>query len=116
MKTIFWPELLPDGLLADGFTKQPQSSVIRTTMDAGPKKSRRRYTARTVRFTGNQIFDSAELAVFEQFYNTVLADGVLRFYFTDSTSNETAVFRFTEDYTVVDADGLFAVSVQLERL
>jgi len=116
MTNISWPDILPAGLLADGFTKQPQSNVIRTTMDAGPNKTRRRYTARTIRFTGKQIFDEAELMVFEQFYHIVLADGVLRFFFLDSSANEIAEFRFTEDYTVVDADGQFAVSVQLERL
>jgi hypothetical protein len=116
MTNITWPDLLPTGLLADGFTKQPQSKVIRTNMDAGPKKARRRYTARTVRYTGQQIFDALELNVFEQFYHNVLADGVLRFSFADPITDEIAEFRFTEEYTVTNADGLFAVSVQLERL
>jgi len=116
MTNIYWPELLPAGLLSDSFTMQPQSNVIRTAMDAGPQKARRRYTAKTVRFTGKQIFDAAELAVFEQFYTNVLADGVLRFNFQNPITMEIAEFRFTDDYTTVDADGLFAVSMQLERL
>jgi len=116
MANITWPELLPATLLIDGFSKQPQSNVIRTSMDAGPKKARRRYTARTVKYSGKQIFDAAELAVFEQFYCTVLADGVLRFNFTDPSTLETAEFRFTADYTVSAVEGLFEVSMQLERL
>jgi len=116
MTDICYPELLPSGLLADGFSKQPQSNVIRTAMDAGPKKTRRRYTARTVKYSGKQIFDESELMVFEQFYHNVLADGVLRFYFTDPTSGETAEFRFTEDYSVSSADGLYEVQMSLERL
>jgi hypothetical protein len=116
MANISWPELLPSGLLEEGFNKQPQGNVIRTAMDAGPKKTRRRYTARTVKYSGKQVFDAAELAVFEQFYHNVLADGVLRFNFTDPVSLETAEFRFTEDYTAAAADGLFEVSMRLERL
>jgi hypothetical protein len=116
MANIYWPELLPSGLLADGFTKQPQGGVIRTQMDAGPKKARRRYTARTVKYAGKQVFDAAELMVFEQFYHNVLADGVLRFNFADPVTEEIAEFRFTEDYTVNSLDGLFEVRMSLERL
>ena len=116
MADIIWPELLPDSLLAQGFFKQPQSSVVRTTMDAGPKKARRRYTARTVNFSGRQIFDRAELAVFEQFYHVALADGVLRFIFADPLTMEKAQFRFTAEYTVTEIGGLFEVALELERL
>jgi len=116
MAGIYWPELLPSGALEEGFSKRPQSNVIRTAMDAGPKKARRRYTARTVKYAVKQVFDAGELAVFEQFYHTALADGVLRFNFADPVSLETAEFRFTEDYTVNTVDGLFEVTMPLERL
>jgi hypothetical protein len=116
MANITWPELLPAALLINGLSKQPQNNVIRTSMDAGPKKARRRYTARAVKYSGKQIFDAAELAVFEQFYHNVLADGVLRFNFTDPVTLETAEFRLTADYSVSAVEGLFEVSVQLERL
>jgi hypothetical protein len=116
MANITWPELLPSGLLEEGFSKEPQSNVIRTAMDAGPKKARRRYTARAVNYSGRQVFDAAELAVFEQFYHTVLADGVLRFNFADPVTGETGEFRFTKDYSSVAFEGCFKVTVSLERL
>jgi hypothetical protein len=116
MAAISWPETLPATLLLDGLSRQPQSSVIRTAMDAGPKKARRRYTANSVKVSGRQIFSPGELAVFEQFYHTTLADGVLRFNFTDPVTLETAEFRFAADYSAASADGLWDVSMQLERL
>jgi hypothetical protein len=116
MANIHWPDLLPSGLLEEGFSKQPQSNVIRTAMDAGPKKTRRRYTARAVNYSGRQVFDAGELAAFEQFYHTVLADGALRFNFSDPVTGEIAEFRFTEDYISSAIDGLFEVSMQMERL
>ncbi len=116
MANIYWPAALPSGFLAEGFSKQPKSNVIRSSMDAGPQKARRRYTARTITYTGREIFDTEELAVFEQFYHTALADGVLRFNFTDPVSGETAEFRFTEDYTVSTIDGLYEVTLSLEKL
>jgi len=54
--------------------------------------------------------------VFEQFYNNVIADGVLRFNFTDPVTQETAEFRFTENYTANARDGLYEVQMSLERL
>ena len=116
MANITWPVQLPATLLIDGLSKQPQSSVIRTAMDAGPKKARRRYTARAVKFSGKMVFGMSELAVFERFYQTALADGVLRFNFTDPTTLEPGEFRFAADDTVSAVDGLFEVSMQLERL
>ncbi|MCL1931271.1 MAG: hypothetical protein FWF55_05605 [Treponema sp.] len=116
MANINWPELLPATLLINGLSKQPQGSVIRTAMDAGPKKARRRYTARTVKYSGKQVFDEAELMVFEQFYHNVLADGVLRFNFIDPVSGELGEFRFTADYVAAAVEGYFEVSMQLERL
>jgi len=116
MAAITWPEELPSGLLEAGFTKQPQNNVIRTKMDAGPQKARRRYTARTVKYMGKQIFDAVELAVFEQFFQTVLADGVLRFNFTDPQKLDVAEFRFAETYNGASMDGLWEVAVTLERL
>jgi hypothetical protein len=116
MANIAWPPELPKTLLIEGLSKQPQGSVIRTAMDAGPKKARRRYTARTINFSGRQVLSAAELAAFELFYRASLADGALRFNFTDPVTLESAEFRFTSDYTVTGADGLFEVAMNLERL
>jgi hypothetical protein len=116
MANINWPELLPPTLLLAGLSMQPQNNVIRTSMDAGPKKARRRYTASTKSFSGKQVFSAAELAVFEQFYHTVLAAGVLRFNFTDPITLETSEFRFSGPYSTAAVEGLWQVSMSLERM
>jgi hypothetical protein len=116
MTDIYWPDALPAEFLADGFSKQPRSNVIRTQMDAGPKKTRRRYTGRAVNYTGKQRFNTDELIVFEQFYHTVLADGALRFNFDDPVTYEPGEFRFTADYTVTEFEGYFEVTMPLEKL
>jgi len=116
MAAILWPDLLPSDFLAEGLTIQPQSNVIRTKMEAGPQKARRRYTSRTVKFTGRQRFDTAEFTVFEQFYHNVLADGVLRFNYKDPLTNQYAEFRFAEDYTSTEIGGVWEVTLPLERL
>jgi len=116
MADIFWPETLPSTLLMEGLSAKRNSSVIRTQMDAGPKKARRRYTASTKTFTGRMILDDGQRSVLDQFYHTALADGVLRFNFTDPQTLEVAEFRFAGDYTENSTDGLFEIQMSLERL
>ncbi|MCL2174969.1 MAG: hypothetical protein FWB73_02880 [Treponema sp.] len=116
MAEIFWPDALPADFLAEGLTIQPQSNVIRTTMDAGARKTRRRYTANTTKYSGKQRFNEDEFIVFKQFYKTELADGVFRFNYKDPITNEMAEFRFTEDYTAAEVGGIWEVTLPLERL
>ena len=116
MADIYWPETLPQTLLMDGLSAQRNSNVIRTQMDAGPRKTRQRYTASVKVFTGRMVLDAGQRFALEQFYHTALADGALRFNFTDPQTLETGEFRFTQDYTENSLDGLFEIQMSLERL
>ena len=116
MSDIFWPDGLPSILLMDGLSAKRSSNVIRTQMDAGPKKTRRRYTASTKNFTGKMLLDASKRFELERFYRVTLADGALRFNFTDPQTLETGEFRFTEDYTENSVDGMFEIMMSLERL
>jgi hypothetical protein len=116
MAAIFWPAELPATLLLEGLSAKQDSNVIRTAMDAGPKKTRRRYTAGTKTFTGTLLLTPAQRSVLEQFYHAALADGVLRFNFTNPQTLAVQEFRFTDDYTETAIDGLYTISLSLERL
>ena len=116
MINISWPETLPKTLLIEGLSAKRNSNVIRTQMDAGPKKARRRYTASSKTFAGKMLLDEEQRFDLDRFYRTDLADGVLRFIFTDPQTLETAEFRFTEDYTENSVDGKFEIHMSLERL
>jgi hypothetical protein len=116
MASIYWPAELPETLLLEGLSAERKSNVIRTAMDAGPRKARRRYTANTKIFTGKLLLDPDQRAALEQFYHTALADGVLRFNFKNPQTLATEEFRFTEDYTETSVDGHFEIAVSLERL
>jgi hypothetical protein len=85
-------------------------------MDAGAAKTRRRYTARTLTYSGRQIFSISEFKIFENFYHNEIADGALRFNFTDPVTLETAEFRFTKEYTANEIEGYIEVTLPLERL
>ena len=116
MAEIFWPEGLPATLFINGLSARRNSNVIRTQMDAGPKKARRRYTASTKIFAGKMLLNESQRFELERFYRTTLADGVLRFNFTDPQTLKSAEFRFTEDYSENSVDGMFEISMSLECL
>ena len=100
----------------EGLSAKRNSSVIRTRMDAGPDKTRRRYTASVKYFSGTLLLDEAQRLKLEYFYSVMLADGVLRFIFTDPQTLETGEFRFKEEYTEISVSGKFEISMSLERL
>jgi hypothetical protein len=114
--TIYWPEALPKTLSLNGLSVQRNSSVVRTQMDAGARKARRRYTASTKIFTGKMLLNYAQRMILEDFYHTVLGDGVLRFIFLDPQTLETGEFRFREDYTEYSVEGFFEIQMSLEKL
>ncbi|MCL2181025.1 MAG: hypothetical protein FWB83_07845 [Treponema sp.] len=116
MADIFWPDILPKTLLMEGLSAKRNSNVVRTQMDAGPNKTRRRYTASVKLFTGKMLLDETQRLELQKFYRTVLADGVLRFNFTDPQTLEIGEFRFTEDYTELSAGGMYEISMTMERL
>jgi len=116
MADIFWPEGLPNTLQMDGLAAKQNSNVIRTKMDAGTAKTRRRYTAITKIFTGKMLLDATQRTDLERFYRVSLADGVLRFNFKDPQTLETGEFRFTEGYGENSVGGMFEITMSLERL
>jgi hypothetical protein len=116
MASISWPAELPETLLLEGLSAERKSNVIRTAMDAGPPKTRRRYTAAVKQFSGKLFLDAAQRITLEQFYHAALADGALRFNFANPQTLEVQEFRFTEDYTETSTDGGFEIALSLERL
>lgn len=111
-----WPDTLPKTLLLEGLSATRKSSVVRTQMDAGPFKTRRRYTSSVKNYKGKMLLTHEQRNELERFYREQLADGVLRFLFTDPLSLETGEFRFLEDYTENSLGGHFEVQMSLERL
>ena len=115
MTRIIYPEELPV-IRATGFSAQLNDPVIRTKMDAGPVKQRLRYTAVPKQFTGTVIVDEKERSLFEIWFTETLAFGTLRFLMQNPETNILEEFRFTKPYTEKATEGLFELSLSLERL
>lgn len=89
MTDILWPISLPQVMILDGLQGQRRSNVIRTSMDAGPQKARRRYTV------ASKDFDGA-----------IIVPQTLEF----------KEFRFREDYKEQQIDGLWKITMPLEKM
>jgi hypothetical protein len=115
MTAITYPGNLP-AVRANGFQSQYQDPVIRTQMDAGPVKQRLRYTAAPKKFTASIIVDEDQRKLFEAWFTGILAFGTLRFVMQNPQTLLPEEFRFTGMYSETEADGLFELSLPLERL
>lgn len=76
---ILWPHVLPQYLQQSGYSEQLANQMLRTQMDAGPAKARRRFTAAPRPLTGDIIVTAAQLIFFRAWYDSVLLGGTLRF-------------------------------------
>jgi hypothetical protein len=113
--TFSYPYRLPV-IRAPGFSSKYKNPVIRTQMDAGPDKQRLRYTAVPKLFTGTAIMSDEDLDVFEGWFVNTIGYGVLRFSMPDPRTGSVREFRFTDMYGESESNGLWEISLPLERM
>ncbi|MBU1567721.1 MAG: hypothetical protein KJ630_19115 [Proteobacteria bacterium] len=74
-----WPATLPQVPLVNGYSEKPANNSIRSKMDVGPAKSRRRISAGVREHKASYLLTSAQLTTFETFYETTLLSGSEKF-------------------------------------
>lgn len=115
-----WPATLPKFNLDTQETRQ--DGVIRTPMDAGPAKSRRRFSAVSRYLSTDLILTGEQRATFDTFFDETLADGSLTFDMEDPKDGAIVQMRFTAppSYVYAGARGgvvtIHIVSLSLEIL
>jgi len=112
-----WPITLPAYPLTEGFREKMPENILRTDMEQGPAKLRRRTTAGVRGMEMSYLMSKAQVSALETFYNSTLAGGVFDFSYTHPRSGATLDCRFVKppQYTAQDAD-LFKVDIVLEVL
>ena len=111
-----WPSTLPAPLLS-GFTLAPMDAVVRTDMDAGISRMRRRYRNPPVVYSVAWTMNSSEYRAFAGWYESVVAFGSQSFTMTlPGGSSDTVTARFAEVYSAryLSADGVWSISAKLE--
>jgi hypothetical protein len=79
MSNAQWPASLPQSYLLIGQTEQAPNLMLRTQMDAGPAKTRKRFTAGVRMLRVRWLMTRAQKDTFDAFYRETLGGGALRF-------------------------------------
>jgi len=90
-----WPVSLPSTMEV-GANEEFVQGFIRSPVDKGPSKSRRRFTNSPRVLNGTMLFDATQRAAFDTFYKTTISEGADEFDFTDPVDLSTVTARFVE--------------------
>lgn len=111
-----WPSTLPQQVLAADYVESADANTIRSDVDVGPAKLRRRYTAEVKVFQIGLVLTAAQVATLETFYDATL--GVVDpFDWTHPRTLAAASFRFRSrpEYRALGRS-LFRAAFALELL
>lgn len=126
-----WPATVVPQSWPIGVTQSTTNGLLRTSMDTGPVKLRKRYTANVTTYTlpaGKYIVTGAGRTLIETLYNSSLGGGVGSFTWdnpqgTLSSATETLTLRFVNPPTftaIVSSadqdDQLFSVGLTFETV
>ncbi|MDD3492349.1 MAG: hypothetical protein PHZ19_02480 [Candidatus Thermoplasmatota archaeon] len=113
-----WPATLPQEFEVGGFSVTPANNVVRTQVDAGVPKRRRRFTKGVSTIDGKMSMDLAQYLIFKAFVAS-LNDGVDQFSFPrPGYCSGTIAVSLVPDKTKIDHLGgdAFEVALSLETL
>jgi len=101
MANIVWPEELPQTPLYDGYQETFPNMVLRTQMDAGLPKMRRRFTAAPRPMKFQLSLTNEQAALLDEFFTSTCRGGSERFEWAHPRTTETVEVRFTKPPTMM---------------
>lgn len=118
MTNAVWPVSLPQRPLAQGFSERAPETVIRTPMEAGPPKVRRRFTAGVRQFGLQVRLTPDQVDTLDGFFETTLQGGALPFDWTQPRTGAAVTYRFAEppSYAPMPGGQLWTSTLRLEVL
>ena len=118
MTNAVWPPFLPDRPLAQGYSERGPETALRTEMDAGPSKMRRRFTAGVRRIDVQVRLTAAQVETLDSFYHSSLSGGSFPFDCAHPRTGSEVTFRFVEppSYTPIARGQLWTATLILEVL
>ena len=90
-----WPGSLPTDFLEQGFSETAPDNVIKSDMDVGPPKTRRRTSAAVRPIKGVIKMTTAQVATHDTFFTDTTFDGAEAFDWTDPRTGASVSFLYT---------------------
>lgn len=113
---VTWPAALPAPAL-NTLRESPPDNALRTQMDKGPAKVRRRTTANTRPISFVIKILPALVITLDDFYDTETASGSIEFDYTHPRTGAAVTARFTTRPSYAEVEGvLYNCSIELEIL
>lgn len=111
-----WPSSLPEDLLIDGYSETLPDTTIRSNMEVGPAKVRRRISYNVTPVEGRIFVSTDQAATLATFYNDTLGGGSLAFSMTHPRTNVISSFRFTSSpkITADNSSNYWFIDLNLE--
>lgn len=109
-----WPDI--PAPLQDSYQESRGDNTIRSQVERGTAKVRRRTLATPDMVSFSVLLTTAQAATFEDFYDIDVKSGSLSFDMTHPRTGETRQFRFKAPPSYVPVGKLWRVSVSLELL
>lgn len=106
-----WPSEIP--VTREGYKERPPRRVIRSDMDIGPDKIRRRSSSEIRPVSLTLFLTQEQLEIFDEFY---LENDSFSFNFVNPRTSQTVSARFIEEPDYSLDETMFRVSVSLEIL
>jgi hypothetical protein len=113
MPNPVWPAGLPQYVNQDSFTEEKISNVIRTPMEGGDVKIRRRFTAAPIKYAFSFTITDAQKAIFDTFHHTTCKHGSLAWDWIRPIELTSATFIFMSEPKVT-AVGPFTFLLNFE--
>jgi len=113
-----WPATLPQVPLVFGYSEKAAQNSIRSKMEIGPAKSRRRISAGTRDHKLQFIFSPTQLATFETFYEETLLSGSLSFTWVHPRTKVSGTWRIkaVPEWTAILKAGHYEIPLEMELL
>lgn len=102
--------------LINSFQESPPQNLIRSDMDVGPAKIRRRTTANIRPVSFRMFLNKANVAVLDNFYLNDIMSGAEAFDFTHPRTGQLVQARFQEPPQYQNQSTGYNVSISLEIL
>ena len=112
-----WPPQLQQFLQRGEFSQTQQDTNIRTNVETGPIKQRRRFTQPQTQMVCMIWVPHDLYQVFLDFYNVTLLNGTLDFDFADPITGAATVWRFSQPFGTTQVGGLtYKISMAWESM
>lgn len=112
-----WPAGLPQKLNQAGFSNSLADNVIRSEMDVGPDKKRRRDVSAPEPVKGSMYVTESEYSLLKTFHDTTLGGGSLPFDWVHPITGASVEMTFKSPPTISSKSGdVYMATLDLEVL